>query len=144
MFDDADAIEECKSKPARVVPSLEPVTLCISFAEGETQTVDVTVLALAPNVCRLECTPVTDEEPPLYLGDTIEIEASTDGSHRHRFIRVIERVQLRHYNRSVPQQFIESTQFPKFCASGGSRRWPMGDVVWGVVLRAYAHCKFVR
>jgi hypothetical protein len=131
MFgDDAAVIEECKSKPARVVPSLEPVTLCISFAKGETQTVDVTVLA--PNVCRLECTPVTDEEPPLYLGDTIEIEASTDGSHRHRFIRVIERAQLRHHERLVSQQFVESTQYPKFCAvveaAGGQWETLMGGL----------------
>jgi hypothetical protein len=65
----------------------ESFEIRLSFFEGDSETVCVTLLA--PDCYRLDETPVFNEEEPVYFGDILELEPQADGT--YRFIRVVER-----------------------------------------------------
>jgi hypothetical protein len=104
----------------------ENETIRVGFEEGVTESICVT--PLGSSIYRLEQTPVWNPDPVVYLGDAIELELLPDGT--HRFVRVVERAALRHYDWVVPQFFVESREYAQFGkaveAAGGAWEGIMG------------------
>ena len=104
----------------------ESRTVRLSFAEGESETVYVTELAV--NYFRLEQTPITGADEQVYLGDTIEATLQADGT--YHFEHVVERAPLQHYSWVVPEFFVKSMQYREYGAAvenaGGSWEGLMG------------------
>lgn len=112
-------------------------TLLVSVAERDDE--NVTFLALAPNVYRIEETPpfgfggLVEPELDFELGlrDTIETELKADGT--HRFVRVVKRAELRHFDFLLPLQFAESRQCAEYVtaveAAGGIWERIMGGLL---------------
>jgi hypothetical protein len=88
----------------------ENETIRVGFEEGVTESICVT--PLGSSIYRLEQTPVWNPDPVVYLGDAIELELLPDGT--HRFVRVVERAPLRHYDWVVSQFFVESLEYAQF------------------------------
>jgi hypothetical protein len=89
---------------------------------------------VAPNVYRLEETPVfaNPEEDPIYAGDVIEVQSLADGT--HRLIRLVERSPMRHSSWAVPKAFAESAEYWR-CgaaveAAGGRWEGGCGGLLW--------------
>jgi hypothetical protein len=89
---------------------------------------------VAPNVYRLEDTPIwaNREDDPIHAGDVIEVQPLPDGT--HRLVRVVQRSPMRHFSWAVPRFFAESAEYRRFGAAveaaGGSWQGALGGMLW--------------
>lgn len=92
------------------------------------------VQPVAPNLYRLEDTPIwaNCEDDPIHAGDVIEVAPLPDGT--HRLVRVVERSSMRHFSWAVARFFVESAEYRRFGAAveaaGGSWEGAFGGFLW--------------
>lgn len=105
----------------------EPESMDIAFEDGLRSEGPVT--CVSPGLVRLGWTPLFTEIEA-YFGDVVEVERTTDGS--HRFVRIVERGSFAHEGWVVGPAFLGSDYFEAFVialeAAGG---------VWEVPVNGY-------